>query len=173
MLGRRRAIPDFPTIRESMPPAGYPKNTCPACTQGTSRTNPSLSYPGCPGPVHTGTPSPRPWVPDSVRCEDLLHQNKTLTVGPERAGSATREQQVFQAPIHKYVLRITKSVTCPRCLMQRPVLNRHGQGKQCDQAMPRVHGDTASYTHQYPNHIPARSPFFLSTIYIFQVIIIQ
>ena len=49
VLGRRRAVSDFPAIYESMPPAGYPKNTRLACTPGTSRTNPSLSYPGCPG----------------------------------------------------------------------------------------------------------------------------
>ena len=39
-----------PAIHESMPPAGCPEDTRPACTPGTSRTNPSLSYPGCPGP---------------------------------------------------------------------------------------------------------------------------
>ena len=41
---------DSAAIRESMSPAGYPKNTCPSCTLGTSRTNPSPSYPGCLGP---------------------------------------------------------------------------------------------------------------------------
>ena len=50
MLNRRQAVPDSPAIRESMPPAGYPKNTHPACTPGTSRTNPSPSYPRCLGP---------------------------------------------------------------------------------------------------------------------------
>ena len=50
VLNRRQAIPDFLAIRESMCPAGCPKNTCLTCTLGTSRTNPSLSCPGCPGP---------------------------------------------------------------------------------------------------------------------------
>ena len=41
---------DSVVIREPMCPAGCPKNTCLACTLGTSRTNPSLSCPGCPSP---------------------------------------------------------------------------------------------------------------------------
>ena len=50
VINTRQAVPDRPAIRESMCPAGCPKNTRPACTPGTSRTNPSLSCPGCPGP---------------------------------------------------------------------------------------------------------------------------
>jgi len=38
-----------------------------------------------------------------VRRKDL-HHLLFPSVGPERAGSATREQQVFPAPIPKYVL---------------------------------------------------------------------
>ena len=41
---------DSTAIHKSMSPAGYLENTCPACTLGTSRTNPSPSYLGCPGP---------------------------------------------------------------------------------------------------------------------------
>ena len=40
---------DSAVIHESMSPAGYPENTCPAYTLGTSRTNPSPSCLGCPG----------------------------------------------------------------------------------------------------------------------------
>ena len=46
MLNRRQAVPDSLAIRESMPLAGYPKNTRPACTPGTSRINP---LPSCYG----------------------------------------------------------------------------------------------------------------------------
>ena len=63
MLNCRQAVPDFPTIRESMPPAGYPKNTCPACTQGTSRTNPSPSCPGVLGPRLNWDSKPSPLSP--------------------------------------------------------------------------------------------------------------
>ena len=96
---------DSAPIRESMSPAGYPENTRPAYTPGTSRMNPSLSCPSCLGPVQTWTPSPHSWVPDSVWCKDL-HHLRLQSVGPERAGSTTREQQVFPMPIPKYVLRI-------------------------------------------------------------------
>ena len=41
---------DSTVIRKSMSPAGYPENTRLACTLGTSSTNPSPFYPGCPGP---------------------------------------------------------------------------------------------------------------------------
>ena len=41
---------DSVAIRKPMCPAGCLENTRPACTPGTSRTNPSLSCPGCPGP---------------------------------------------------------------------------------------------------------------------------
>ena len=63
VLGHRRAVPDFPTIRESMSPAGYPKNTRPACTPGISRTNPSPSCPGCPGPRPNLDSKPPPLSP--------------------------------------------------------------------------------------------------------------
>ena len=41
---------DSAAIREPMCPAECPENTRPACIPGTSRTNPSPSCPGCPGP---------------------------------------------------------------------------------------------------------------------------
>ena len=63
MLNRRQAIPDRPAIHKSMPPAGYPENTCPACTLGTSRTNPSLSCPECPGPRPNWDSKPPPLSP--------------------------------------------------------------------------------------------------------------
>ena len=50
VLNHRQAVPDRPVIRESMCPARCRKNTRLACTPGTSRTNPSLSCPVCPGP---------------------------------------------------------------------------------------------------------------------------
>ena len=50
VLDPKQAIPNCLAIHESMPPVGYPENTRPACTPGTSRTNPSPSCPGCPGP---------------------------------------------------------------------------------------------------------------------------
>ena len=63
VLDTKQAVPDCLVIRESMPPAGYPKNTCPACTQGTSRTNPSLSYPGVLGPHPNWDSKPPPLSP--------------------------------------------------------------------------------------------------------------
>ena len=55
-------------------------------------------------PIQTWTPSPNSWVLNSVWCKDL-HHPRLQSVSPERAGSATREQQVFPAPISKYALR--------------------------------------------------------------------
>ena len=89
-----------------MPPVGYPKNTRPAYTPGTSRTNPLPSCHGVQVLIQTGTPNPRPWVPDSVRCKDLLHQKKLWQSVRKESEPTIREQQVFQAPIHKYVLGI-------------------------------------------------------------------
>ena len=50
VLDPKQVVLDCLAIRESMPPAGYPENTRPAYTQGTSRTNPSLSCPRVLGP---------------------------------------------------------------------------------------------------------------------------
>ena len=61
--------------------------------------------------------------------------------------------------------RDNKFVTCPRCLMQRLVLNRHRQGKKCNRVMPCWPQDTTLYTHQYPNHIPVRSSFTFPSFY--------
>ena len=106
VLDTKQVVPDCPAIHEPMFPAGYPKNTHPACTPGTSRTNPSLSCPGCPGPRPNWDSKPPPLSPRLSAVQGPPPRKQTLTVGPERAGSATREQQVFQAPIHKYVLGI-------------------------------------------------------------------
>ena len=97
---------DSAAIREQICPAGCPKNTRPACTQGTSRTNPSPSCPRCPGPRPNWDPKPPPLSPGLSAVQGPPNPKTTLTVGPERARSTTREQQVFQAPIPKYVLRI-------------------------------------------------------------------
>ena len=68
---------DSAAIPESMSPAGYPENTCPACTLGTSRTNPSPSCPGCPGPcpnLDTKPPLLSPG-PSAVQGPTPLNQN--------------------------------------------------------------------------------------------------
>ena len=51
---------DSTAIREPMCPAGCPENTRPACTLGTSRTNPLPSCHGVHVSIQTGTPSLRP-----------------------------------------------------------------------------------------------------------------
>ena len=60
MLNYRQVVPDFPVIRESMPPAGTPKTHAPLVRQaqaGPTHHSPVL---GVQVPVQTGTPSPRP-----------------------------------------------------------------------------------------------------------------
>ena len=95
----------FPGDSRINTPAGYPENTRPACTPGTSMTNPSLSCPGCLGPRPNWDSKPPPLSPRLSAVQGPPPpKNKTQTVGPKRAGSTTREQQVFQAPIPKYVL---------------------------------------------------------------------
>ena len=111
-----------------MSPTGYPENTCPACTQGTSMTNPSPSCPGCPGPrpnldskppllsfglsAVQGPPPPPP--PISRSRKSRIHDKRATSLPCAHTQVCARDN---------------KSVTCPRCLMQRSVLNRHRQGK--------------------------------------------
>ena len=54
---------DSTAIREPMCPAGCLENTRLACTPGTSRTNPPLSCPGCPGPRPNLDSKPPPLNP--------------------------------------------------------------------------------------------------------------
>ena len=63
VLNRRQAVSDNPAIHESMCLAGCPEDTRPACTPGTSRTNPPLSCPGCPGPRPNLDSKPPPLNP--------------------------------------------------------------------------------------------------------------
>ena len=124
VLNTRQAVPDRPAIHESMCPARCPENTRPACTPGTSRTNPSLSYPGCPGlrpnldskPPHQSPglsmvqgPPPPP-LP--------ISRSKKSRINDKRATSLPCAHTQVCA-------RDNKPVTCPRCLMQQSVLNRH------------------------------------------------
>ena len=107
----RQVIPDYPMIRESMCPAGYPKNTRPTCTLGTSRTNPPLSYQGIQVPVQTWTPSPHSWLLDSMWCLDL-HHHRLKSVSSERA--RTHDKRATSLPYtHTQVCaQDNKSVTC-------------------------------------------------------------
>ena len=101
VLDTKQAIPDRSAIHESMPLAGYPKNTCPACTLGTSRTNLSPSYPRCLG-LHPNLDSKPPLLSPRLSVVQGPPPPHLQLVGPERARSTTREQRVFSVPIHKY-----------------------------------------------------------------------
>ena len=103
VLEFRQAVPDFPAIRESMPPAGYPKNTRPAYTPDTSRTTPLPSCPGCPGPRLNLDSKPQLLSP-GLSAVQGPPPSRLPSVDLERAISTTREQQIFPAPIPKYVL---------------------------------------------------------------------
>ena len=96
---------DSAAIHEPMCPAGCPKNTCPTCTLGTSRTNPSPSYPGCLG-LHPNLDSKPPLLSPGLSVVQGPPPPRLQSVGPERDGSVTREQQVFPTPIPKYALGI-------------------------------------------------------------------
>ena len=117
VLDRSQAVLDCPAIRESMPSARYPKNTCPACTLGTSRTNPSPSCPGCPGPR-----------PNLDSKPPLLSPGLSAVQGPppspplisQSGKSQIQDKRATSLPYaHTQVCaRDNKSMTCPRCLMQ-------------------------------------------------------
>ena len=102
--------------------AGYPKNTRPTYTPSTSRTNPSPSCPGCLVPC-----------PNLDSKPPLLSPVLSAVQGPapsppliSRSGkSQIHDKRATSLPCaHTQVCaRDNKSVTCPRCLMQRPVLN--------------------------------------------------
>ena len=159
MLNRRQAVPDNPAIRESMCPAGCPEDTRPACTLGTSRTNPPLSYLGCPGP-HLNLDTKPP----------LLSPGLSVVQGPppssppisQSGKSRIRDKRATSLPCaHTQVCaRDNKSVTCPRCLMQRPVLNRHKQGNSVTEPCPvgrRTHPFTPTNTQNISlprHHLP-------------------
>jgi hypothetical protein len=66
--------------------------------------------------------------------------------------------QSLPTPIGKYVLRII-SLWPDYHLQQRTVLNRHGQGKQCNQAKPCGRGTQLVTPTNNPFLIPVRSPF--------------
>ena len=94
---------------------GAPKTHAPLVPQAQAGLTHHPPVPGVQVPVQTWTPSPHSWVPDSVWCKDL-HHLRLQSVGPERAGSMTREQQVFPMPY-------------PSMCSGRPVLNRPDREK--------------------------------------------
>ena len=163
MLDHRQVVSYHMAIHEPMYSSWVPWNIRPVCTPGTNKTNPFHSYHGLQVPVQTWTLSPHSWDPVSVWCLDLHLSPPPIS----RFGkSRNHDKNVTRhpAPISKYVLRII-SLWPDYHLQQRMVLNRHEQGKQCNQAKPHWPRDTTCYTHQYPYHIPVLSPFFLSSFY--------
>ena len=105
MLDGRQVVPYHTMIHKPIYPSWIPQNTRPACTPGTSKTNPSLSYQGVQVPIQTWTLSPHSWVLDLVWRLDLHHPRLQL-VGPERARTHDKRATSLPALISKYVLRI-------------------------------------------------------------------
>ena len=60
VLDLRQVIPDFLTIRESMPSAGYPKIHAPLVPKAQAGPTDPPPVLGVQVPVQTRTPSPRP-----------------------------------------------------------------------------------------------------------------
>ena len=112
MLGRRQVIPDFLAIRKSMCPARCPKDTRPACTPGTSRPNPSLSYPGCPGPRPNWDSKPPPLSPGLRAVQGTPPQKKTLTVGMEKDRTHDKRATSLPSTHTQVCARDNKSMTC-------------------------------------------------------------
>ena len=111
VLNHRQAIPDGLAIRGSMCPAGCPEDTCPACTLGTSRTNPPLSYPGCPGPRPNLDSKPPPLSPGL----SVVQGPPPPPLPISRSGkSRIRDKRAASLPYaHTQVCaRDNKSVTC-------------------------------------------------------------
>ena len=105
MLEVRQVVPTQRWFTNQCAQLGAPKThvlLIPQAQAGLTHHHPIL---GVQVPVQTWTPSPHSWVLDSVRWKDL-HRLCLQSVGLKRAGSTTREQQVFPAPIPKYALEI-------------------------------------------------------------------
>ena len=129
-------------------------------------------------PLLSRGPGPRPnldskppptWVPDSVWCLDL-HYPRLQSVGPERAGTHDKKATSLPTRISKYVLGII-NLWPDYHPQQRTVLNRHGQGRQCNQAMPHGYGTkpiipTNTHTISLPNHHFPFHHFIMSVILI-------
>jgi len=135
VLDTKQAVPDRPAICESMPPTGYPKNTRPACTLGISRTNPSPSYPRCPSPCPNLDSKPPLLSPGLSAVQGpppsppLISRSRKSRIHDKRATSLPCAHTQVCA-------QDNKSVTCPRCLMQRPILYWHRQGKCVTELCP-------------------------------------
>ena len=77
---------ETPAIHESMSLAACPENTRPACTQGTSRTNPSPSYPRCPGPrpnLDSKPPHPESRTQCGARTSTTSSSHQSIQKEPE------------------------------------------------------------------------------------------
>jgi hypothetical protein len=79
------------------------------------------------------------------------------SVGPKRAGAHDKRLTSLPAPISKYVLGIINLWLDQGPCNERSLIDTDRETVQPSYApWPR---DTTCYTHQYPYHIAARSPF--------------
>ena len=85
-------------IHEPMYPSWVPRNTCPACAQGTSKTNPFHSCHGVQVPIQTWTPSPHTWDPILVWCLDLHLSPPPIS----RSGKSRNPRQEHNEPSHSH-----------------------------------------------------------------------
>jgi hypothetical protein len=144
-----------------MCPARYPENTRLAFTPSTSKTNPFHSCQEFQVPVQTWTPSPHTRGPTSMWCLDLHLSPRPIS----RSKKSQSPWQESNKPFRSYkqvCARDNKSMTWPGS-MQRTILNQHGQGRQCNQAMPRGRGtQPATSTNTHTKSLLGH--YFLSTI---------
>jgi hypothetical protein len=150
-----------------MCPAGCPENTRLACTSGTSKINPFHSCQGVQVPVQARTLSPQHCRPDLSMVLRPPQPNiyiTTLKAGPKRAGTHEKRETSLLAPISKYMLWTSRSVTWLWNLMQRTVLNRHRRNK-CNQSPVLL----SNQVQVYPNSFRPVPNYYL---YIFYMIVI-
>ena len=143
-------------------PAGYPETHAPLVPQAQTEPTRPTPIKGSRSPSKLGFQASNTWDLVSVWCLDL-HLSHLQSVGPEKSQNPWQEHNEPSRSHKQVCAQDNKSVTW--LPSTATVLNRHEQGKQCNQPKHHWPRDTTCYTHQYPYHIPALSPFFLSSFY--------
>jgi hypothetical protein len=140
---------------------GAPKTHALFVPRAQARPTHSSPVKGSKSPSKFGLQAPNTAGPASVWCLDLLNPiyKTTQKAGPKRAETHDKRETSLPAPISKYMLGTSRSVTWLWNPMQRTVLNRHRRNK-CNQSPALL----PNQVQVHPTH-SARSPIIHIYLY--------
>ena len=154
MLELRQVVPERWWFAKQCPQLGTPKTHAPLVPQAQAGPTHYPPVMGSRFPSKLGLQAPAP--KSRTECGAWTSTQKTtLKVSPKRARTHDKRVISLLCTHTQVCAQDNKSVTCLDGLCNDRSLTDTDRENSVTKPCPASTGNTTSYTHQYPNHIPA------------------